>query len=372
MEGVSFPYRADLGSKLLSAIAGERIIALYFIGSTLTSTIPGISIAGATPELTLYTPACDVEYLVLGRPASLDVVPVTPEGIPTPALITRAALRAADIPCLVVDCGSYVEPAVPHVALPSKRVGGRIDSGSALPYDTAAKLMSESELLARCLCSRGCTVVLGESIPGGTTTALGILAALGYEAWGKVSSAGPENPHRLKEAVVKEGLAKSGLASKGETDDPVEAVSAVGDPVHISLAGFLIGALSKGSHVILAGGTQMAAVLAIAKRAGAALEGRVAVATTRWVVEDLSSDIVGLIKEVAPEVPIVAAALNFSNSPFKGLKYYEEGYVKEGVGAGGTVAAALASGRASLPDIYKAIFSEYARLLELGALKQQI
>ncbi len=370
MKGVSFPYRADLGSKLLSAISGEKLIALYFIGSTLTSTIPGISIAGATPELTLYTPACDVEYLILGKPASLDVVPITPEGIPTPALIARAAVRVADIPYLVIDCGSYVEPAVPYIVLPSRRVGGRIDSGAALPYSTAAKLMSESEVLARCLCSRECTVVLGESIPGGTTTALGVLTALGYDAWGKVSSAGPENPHKLKEAVVKEGLTKSGIASRGGTNDPVEAVSAVGDPVHISLAGFLIGALSKGSHLILAGGTQMAAVLAIAKQVRADLEGRVAVATTRWIVEDPSSDIVGLIKEVAPEVPIVAAALNFSNSPFKGLTYYEKGYVKEGVGAGGTVVAALASEKASLADIYRAIFREYAKLLELGALKQ--
>ena len=41
-------------------------------------------------------------------------------------------------------------------------------------------------------------LVIGESIPGGTTTALGVLSALGVKAEGKVSSTLPENPHSLE------------------------------------------------------------------------------------------------------------------------------------------------------------------------------
>ncbi|MEM2302276.1 MAG: TIGR00303 family protein, partial [Sulfolobales archaeon] len=45
----------------LGAIDPQNCVPIYVIASTRTSTIPGISIAGASPELTLYTPALDVE-----------------------------------------------------------------------------------------------------------------------------------------------------------------------------------------------------------------------------------------------------------------------------------------------------------------------
>ena len=53
-------------------------------------------------------------------------------------------------------------------------------------------------------------LVIGESIPGGTTTALGVLTALGVDAEGKVSSTLPQNPHSLKSEVVKSGLKAAG------------------------------------------------------------------------------------------------------------------------------------------------------------------
>ena len=90
---------------------------------------------------------------------------------------------------------------------------------------------------------------------------MGILIDLGYEAWGMVNSAAPENPHDLKQEIVRRGLKRSGgLPSR----DPFEAVARLGDPVHISMAGFLAGAMERDARIILAGGTQMAAVLAIA------------------------------------------------------------------------------------------------------------
>ena len=41
-------------------------------------------------------------------------------------------------------------------------------------------------------------LVIGESIAAGTTTALGVLRALGYDANEKVSGSMPTNPHDLK------------------------------------------------------------------------------------------------------------------------------------------------------------------------------
>ncbi|GBF09171.1 hypothetical protein apy_08960 [Aeropyrum pernix] len=109
---------------VLEGVAGKGVMAVVY-GSTRTSTIPGISIAGPSPEATLYTPTLDIEYLVAGRSLTLDVVPVSPEGVPTPAVITRAVARAFNIPLLPVDAGSWTEARVPHAKLPSRVAGGR-------------------------------------------------------------------------------------------------------------------------------------------------------------------------------------------------------------------------------------------------------
>jgi len=357
----------DAVSELIERAKKGRVIALYFIGSTKTSTIPGLSIAGATPELTLYTPACDVEYLVYGETLSSDAIPVTPEGIPTPAIITRSCLSLCQIPYVVVDSGSAVEPKVPHARLPSRAVGEAINAGRALPYEVAKALYEEARALARML--RGADVyLLGESIPGGTTTTLGILSALGYDAWGRVSSTSPTNPHRLKERVVREGLERSGLRVDEAKRDPLKAVSALGDPVHVSMAGFLQGALEGGAKVVLAGGTQMASVLAIAKHMDVGLEG-VVIATTRWITSDASSDISALVRSIDPSVPIVSMNLDFSGSPYEGLRYYERGYVKEGVGAGGTAFIVHVLAGKGVEEIEESIYKEYERLMRVRRSK---
>jgi NaMN:DMB phosphoribosyltransferase len=67
----------------------------------------------------------------------------------------------------------------------------------------------------------------------------------------------------------------------------------------------------------------------------------VAIGTTRWVVSDSSSDLRGIVAQIS-DVPILAADLDFSGSRFDGLKAYEQGIVKEGVGAGGAAIAAMA------------------------------
>ncbi len=333
---------------------------MVFAGSTLTSTIPGITAAGPSPEATLYTPTLDVEYLVAGKPLTLDVIPVTPEGIPTPALVTRASLSLVESKHLVVvDAGARYEPRIPHTRLPSRRTGGRIDVEDAMPEGTARRLYEEARLLARSLVNRDTVVMLGETIPAGTTTALAILEALGYRAVGRVSSSMPGNPHGLKESVVRRALERV----RG-VNDVYSIVDRVGDPVHISIAGFAAGSLESGATVILAGGTQMMAVLGILSRLGQT--GGIAVATTRWLVEDETSDILGLLREVSPATPLIVVNISFADAPYPGLRAYEEGYVKEGVGMGGAVLAAVVRGGASLGEVERRVYEEYARLVGRG------
>jgi uncharacterized protein (TIGR00303 family) len=338
-------YRGDLGS-----IDPSSLGCIYTIASTRTSTIPGISIAGATPHLTLYTPALDVEYLVIGKARSLNVIPVTPDGIPTPAVLTRACLSLLGSKVFIVDSGSYVEPMVTHFDLSSRVVGGSIDSEQALEPGTSERLFREARILGRLFGGLFRTVLIGESMPGGTTTAMAILSALGHRA--SVSSASRDNPLDLKRRIVSAALTRITRSM-----DIYSINDRVGDPLHISIAGIAVGVLEKGSRVILAGGTQMAAVVAIAKRIRGFLDG-VTIATTRWVINDRTADLTGMIEEIAPETGLAYLDIDLSSSPYPGLRKYEEGYVKEGVGAGGTCFMALLRGHNS-GEVLEAIYREY-------------
>jgi NaMN:DMB phosphoribosyltransferase len=145
----------------------------------------------------------------------------------------------------------------------------------------------------------------------------------------------------------------------------------VGDPLHISIAGFVVGALRNNSRVILAGGTQMCSVLAILKRLNVRVEGSVSIATTRWIVEDKQSDIRGLLADIAPEVGLIATTIDLGKSKYDGLRAYEQGYVKEGVGAGGLLTLAALKGYGE-DEVLKLIEGEYERLMGIGLSRQSV
>jgi NaMN:DMB phosphoribosyltransferase len=145
---------------------------------------------------------------------------------------------------------------------------------------------------------------------------------------------------------------------------PLAAVAAVGDPMQPLVAGLALGAASVGSDVLLAGGSQMLAVAALveALHGPAALE-RMAVGTTRWIVEDPAADIPGLAADISADLPVLAANLDFSGSRHAGLRSYEQFLVKEGVGAGGACIAALLATGLPIERLEDAIDTTYDGLL---------
>ena len=329
-------YNKTRGTALLDQLKEKKPLFLCVIGVTETAKIQGISAAGENPEITDYTPPADVELLQLGKCKCIPGVPVTPDGIPTPALITMSALKLADIPTLVVSAGLKVKPHVPFVDLGGKP-GRDIRTGRAL--DNAEEVLNRAKLAGENLAKTVDYLVIGESIPGGTTTALSVLLAMGVDAKGKVSSSMPNNPHELKIKTVEEGFKAAGAKFGDFADDPIKAVSTVGDPMQPALAGLVLGAADR-VPVIMAGGTQMAAVLAVVKASNPDILDNVAVGTTRWIIADRTADMKGLVAEIA-DVPLLAADLDFSRSRFDGLRAYEAGVVKEGVGCGGAAMAAM-------------------------------
>jgi NaMN:DMB phosphoribosyltransferase len=82
------------------------------------------------------------------------------------------------------------------------------------------------------------------------------------------------------------------------------------------------------------------------------------------VAKDKNSDICGLVKQFC-DVPVLAAELDFGSSKYPGLRIYETGLVKEGVGAGGATIAAMSklSGAVTKDILLKEIERNYALLM---------
>jgi uncharacterized protein (TIGR00303 family) len=346
----------------LGEIENKRPLFICTIATTETGKIPGLSAAGANPDFTDFTPPADAELLLLGKCKSIQGVPITPDGIPTPGLITMSALHLADIPVVVVNGGVKVKPQIPFVDLGGNS-GRDIRSGNSV--DNVEEVIERAKILGEQLAKTSDYLVIGESVPGGTTTALGVLSALGVNAHGKVSSTLPMNPHSLKAEVVAAGLNAAGEKFGSLKRNPIKAVSCVGDPMMAAMTGLVIGGAKQGP-VLMAGGTQMTAVLAVINALNPEALCNVAIGTTRWVAKDVKSDICGIVKQFC-DVPILAADLDFGPSKYPGLQIYETGLVKEGVGAGGASIASMTKlGGAVTKDILlKEIERNYALLMSI-------
>ena len=361
MSGIIKIGKSKSVENFITKTSGKKPVFVCVIGNTETGKIPGISAAGANPEITDFTPAADVEYLHYKHCKCIDGVPVTPDGIPTPALITIASLDILNAPLMVVVGGVRILPQTPYIELGGKP-GGNISEGKGHPNPET--VFENAKIFGMNLAKSSEYLVIGESIAGGTTTALGVLVGLGYEAWGKVSSSLPDNPLDLKTKVVKSGLEKAQLTQEKEKNDVFNVIKHLGDPIQPACAGFAVGAASK-VPVILAGGTQMAAVAAIIKEIEPKILKNIAIGTTKWIVNDKQSNIKELIEKIDPDIPILAANFNFGKMKYHGLKVYEQGIVKEGVGAGGISVACLLrnNGKVSIDDIQRRVQQEYEKIM---------
>jgi len=327
-------------SNILQKLENKDSLFLCVIASTKISRIPGITGAGATPELTDYTPAADVELVLNGKPQCLpEIAKTTVDGVttPTPAVITKASVELGDIPFLVADAGAAVKPNLPYFKI-NEEPGGNIKMGKAVK--NSRDIFNRGVILGRTLSKLTDHLVIGESTPAGTTTALGVLTAMGYDVDHKISGSTPENPHKLKHQLVEDGLQAAGFSAGQLSSKPFEAVNAVGDPMIPAVAG-----IAAGSNVpiTLAWGTQMMAVCAVISEAAPDFNfDNLAVATTIFVAEDKTADINYISRQIAGTT-VFAVDPEFEKSE-SGLKNYTTGSVKEGVGAGGAMMAAILKG----------------------------
>ena len=337
----------------INSLERKRFTFSLVTSYTETCEIPGITIAGADKEFLKFTSPADAEYLSYGKCKCIDSIPMSPDGKPTPALLTKVALNTSKIPHFVINAGSKIAPDVPSFdsELP---IGKNISESSALTLDDVRNAVEFGKIIGKSISKATDCLVIGESIPGGTTTALATLRGLGIEA--SVSSSMPKNPIEIKNNVVSSALKRK------KSDDAFEIVAELGDPMIPVCAGMLSEA-SKNCRVILAGGTQMTAVLAFAKKVGYE-KNNTAIGCTSYIIDDKEALFLETVKQI-DDIAVLAIDPMLSDSQFYGLRSYSEGFVKEGAGAGGSlIASVLKTGRSS-QRLLELIEKEYQRVSTL-------
>lgn len=322
------------------------------VGTTHTATIKGISAAGANPDLMLHTPAADVEIVEYGQPVLAPVTPVSPAGCPTPAVVTRAVRDLVGFDVVVVDAGLATRTAAPTVTV-GEHPGADVRDAEPVPY--AADVFERSHQLGQKLPDE--ELVIGESIPGGTTTALGVLSALGEPY--RVSSSLSENPITLKQEIVTAALEESGLREGELAGDPVLAMQLMGDPVLAAVTGLALGAVERDAAVTLAGGTQMIAAGALIRHFD--VHTPVGLATTSFVADDETADLRTAVR--ALEMELTVTDPGFDQTNHVALERYRRGEAKEGVGMGGALMLAKQEGIA-MSEIRDQIKSRYETLVD--------
>ena len=329
--------------------SGKSLFA-FVISYTETCEIPGITFAGADKNSIQFTPPADAEYLHYGYCKTIDQIPMTPDGKPTPGLLTKTALESSSIPHLTINAGSKISPQLPFIES-GLSFGKNISVQDAMTDSQVSHAVDFGRIVGRSLASLTDCLIIGESIPGGTTTALAVLKAFGFDA--KVSSSIPDNPIELKNSIVESALKRI------NSDHPYSIVAKVGDPMIPFVAGMLSSA-SDVSNVMLAGGTQMAAVLASASKIGFD-EKNTVIGTTSYVTNDQSANFTELVQKIT-NIPILSVDPGLKNSQHSGLRAFSEGFVKEGVGAGGSIISSMLKTGNNSEKFLELAEKEYLRL----------
>ncbi len=340
----------EKGKNFIEKVSGKSFIFSLVISYTATCMIPGITIAGSSIHKMQFTSPSDAEFINYGYCKNMHAIPTTPDGKLTPAVITKTALDVASIPHITINAGSKITPSIPYFETWIKP-GNNITCKPALTRSSFLHAINYGKLLGKTLASLTNCLVIGESIPGGTTTALAVLKGLGITA--KISSSMPNNPLKLKNKIVDYAI------SRINSNDPFDIVRSLGDPIIPFIAGILNTA-SKNTNVILAGGTQMAAVMAFASYIGYDIN-KISIGTTSYIINDKSADFLDTVKKIC-DVPVLSPKLELENSKITALQSYSKGFVKDGVGAGGSIITAILKIGIDSQNLLKLIENKYKKL----------
>ena len=326
----------------IESLRGKKATFMLSLSNTKTANIEGITQAGV-PGMIHLTPTLDSEFLCTGEVRSLENIAQTPKGVPTPALITRGVHLLSPYGRIeLLDLGLEVTPKLSYFKIHHFDIkpSDNIAKGANI---NAQELFEKGVKFGQSYQCQDEYIILGESVPSGTTTAMATALGLGYRVDNCFSSSFKNVPNDVREKTLK--LALSNIKNK---NDIFDVLSKTSDNMLIFNAGFILG-LNNRIPLILAGGTQMASVLLVVnkilKLMGGSIEtSNLALCTTKWVAKDENSDIKTLLNLPNFSINSYYVDFDFSLSQHPALKLYDEGEAKEGVGAGGALMYAVLNG----------------------------
>jgi uncharacterized protein (TIGR00303 family) len=319
----------------IESLRGKTATFILAMSNTDTAKIDGITQAGI-PGLIHLTPTLDAEFVCTGEVRSLSDLAQTPQGVPSPALITRSIHTLKPFRHIeLFDLGVEVPPKLDYIQTHNFNLqpSGSIDKGAKI---NAIEIFEHAVEFGQNYECDSDYIIIAESVPSGTTTAEATARALGYEVEGLFSSSFKDVPNSIRQSTIQKAL-----QNIDPNDELFAILSQSSDNMLIFNAGFILG-LNNKIPTILAGGTQMASVLLIINKILQVMEGsldtsNLSLCTTQWIANDKNSDIKGLLELLSFPINSYYTDFDFSMSEHPALKLYDEGEAKEGVGAGGAL-----------------------------------
>lgn len=324
------------------SLRGKKATFILAMSNTHTANIDGITQAGIPGKIFL-TPTLDAEFITTGEVRSLDNIAETPKGVPTPALLTRAIHLLKPFSNIeLLNLGLETTPDIEYFKIHNFDIKPSDSINTGANIDAQELFQKGVEFGQNYVCKDD-YIIVGESVPSGTTTAKATALALGYSCNDAFSSSFKNVPNDIREITIQDAL--KNIEPKS---DIFSILGTVSDNMIIFNAGFILG-LNNKIPLVLAGGTQMACVLLVVNKILEVMQGQIetsnlALATTSWIANDEKSDIKALLEMCNFPINSYFANFNFSLSNHPALKLYDEGEAKEGVGAGGALVYGLLNG----------------------------
>lgn len=324
--------------------------------STEITETKGVSAAGADSEAQRLTPSIDAEFVALGKTLSADSLPVSPEGIVSPALISKVCLDKLNAEIRIVNAGCF-EPI--KGLYPKNYFDFEIEPAKdftkedSFSFDECESIFLDSIKLLDKLGfdENEHELVIAECVVGGTTTALAVLELLGYDALDLISSSYKSNNKELKAKLLKQLDQRIKNVDLEKLENPIYNCAIAGDKAQVVITGLLMSAMQEGIKTTLAGGTQMLAIYALIQdlTEGFFMTELVEIITSPWLINDESSSAQELAKQIDEDLELEYCEdlSSIDDMLSKGIekypnypswdeikKLYDDGHVKEGVGMG--------------------------------------
>ena len=285
------------------------------------------------------TPTLDGEYIINEKIFSLEKNINSQESTSSPVLISRAVHNLHPFSSIeLLDLG---------LCTPAQNVNfHNFDIKASSPIEEGANIDAKDIFLkgmhfGKKYELKGNYLILGESTSFEVSSAAASCMALTYVCKNDFDFS--KNPNTIQAQTIRQAIRLT-----NQDMNNFEKLSIVSDNMLLFCAGFLLEATRR-FHVVLAGGIQMAACLLIADKLREDVlmqlqSDNLSLATTQWVVHDPHSDIQHLLSLLSYKPHAIYTEFTFKNTEIALLKKYDTGEIKEGAGAGASLAYAHKNG----------------------------